>query len=543
MTGPRPATRLDSPRFSLGLTVLIALVALSWQLGVRGLNEPDEGRYASVAVGMLRTGDWIVPHFQGQPHLTKPPLIYWLTALSCKVFGVNEWAARLTPALSAFGVILLTWALAFRWFGARHALYTALLLLSAPMFFVLARLCDTSMLLTLWVTLGSWAWVSWQADGKPCQRWLYYLAHGLAFLTKGPVGCAIILLGQLAFHLVGDPTRPRRRIWCWGGFLLALAMSLSWYLLMVLQQPDRLDYFLRYELFDRVFTNVHKRSEPLLFFWWVLPASFLPWLPVLAPIVKRGRRTLRAKVPEAPLIAHILAILILFTISRSKLPTYILPALPLLALLTAAQMKFDDEQGRHYRWAKGLAATFALAIPIIVFYLSVTRLHSNHLIHGAMVLAVGVILLLLWRLKRCSLHRWLIPAALAIMIAYASALDLVRRGERALFGKSTQALIKDWRIASGGKPGPFYYTHAPAGLLFYLHPDPDPKPLTILKTGEKMDPADYVEQLRRHLESLRGQGAYVLANSSYINSTPGGLARLPGQVMAQDKKHTILQAP
>ena len=137
----------------------------------------------------------------------------------------------------------------------------------------------------------------------------------------------------------------------------------------------------------------------------------------------------------------------------------------------------------------------------------------------------------------------MIPATLMILVAYASALDLVRRDERALFGKSTHDLVRNWRAASGGKPGPFYYTHAPAGLLFYLHPDPDPQRLDIVKTGEKMDPEHYAEQVRVHMESLRGQGAYILANAPYLNAVTGALARMPGPVLAQDKKHIILQAP
>lgn len=540
MTDHPETTGLENPRLAFGLTLLIALVALFWQLGVRGLNEPDEGRYASVAAEMLRSGDWVVPHFQGQPHLTKPPLIYWLTALNLKLFGVNEWAARLAPAWAALGTLLLTWSLGRRFLGPRYALYAALLLLTSPLFFVVARLCDPNMLLTLWITLGSWAWLGWQQDGRPAQRLLYYLAHGLAFLTKGPVGCVVILLGQLAFRRVSGRALTTRRIWWWPGILLALGVGLSWYMLMIAQQPDRLDYFLRYELFDRVFTNTHKRSEPFFFFWVVLPAAFLPWLPVFSTLRTRGWTSLRASFPEAGLLLHLFFILLLFTLSRSKLPTYILPALPPLALLTAAQMRFDEARGRHFRSVKRLVALISVLLPIILIYVGHARFHSDHWLHGSTLLSLGATTVLLWRMKRCPQHRWLLPAAGLLLVSYFTLLDVVRRHERAMFGESTKDLMQEWQRHQPDPAYLFYYTHAPAGLGFYLQGWQPALRLPLVKTGERLSSEDYVQQLTHHLMTLRGQPAYVMASSYHLNKVPGAVEQLPAQVLAQDRKYTLL---
>ena len=540
---PAPASALDHPRYSFLIALGVALLALTWQLGVRGLNEPDEGRYASVAFEMVRSGDWVVPHFQGMPHLTKPPLFYWLTALQLKAFGVNPWAARLVPTLAALGTLMLVWSLAFRWWGPRQALYATLLLLTAPLFFVIARLCDPNMLLTFWVTLGGWAALRWQDEGKSRHRALYYLAHGLAFLTKGPVGCILILLGQLAFRCFGSDGRPHRRLWWWPGFLLALTLGLSWYLLMIVNQPDRLDYFLRYELFDRVFTSVHKRSEPFWFFWAVLPAAFLPWLPVLATFRAPSWSALRARYPEGGLLFHVLLITLFFSLSKSKLPTYILPALPPLALLAAAQLRYDERHGRHFRWAKRLVALLAILLPAIMIGIGQAKAHPSHWLHGATVLSAVVLVFLLLRLKRCPPHRWLLPAAGLILIAYVTLLDVVRRHERAMFGESTEELMADWRRASPGQPGPFFYTHAPAGLLFYLHRSDPPQRLPLVKTNAVLASADYVEQLTRHLEDLRGQHAYVMASSYHLNRVTGSVARLPARALVQDRKYTILLTP
>ena len=532
-----------STRHSLLITVCISLLALTWQLGVRGLNEPDEGRYASVAFEMLRSGDWIVPHYQGHPHLTKPPLIYWLTAVCFKLGGINEWCARATPAIAAFGTLLLTWSLARRWLGARHALFATLILLGSPLFFATARLCDPNMLLTLWVTLGTWAWLRWQEDGKSYQRWLYYLAHGLAFLTKGPVGCILILLVQVAFRFAPRPTGPIRAIFFWPGLALAATLGFSWYLLMIFQQPDRLDYFVRYELLDRVFTNVHKREEPLWFFWAILPVAVLPWLPVLASLRERGWKALRGSFPEGGLALHTLLILIFFSLSRSKLPTYILPALPPLALLIASHVLHDEKQGRTFRWSRRLVAVLALLLPTIMMFLGHAQAHTHHWLHGSTVLSAISMTWLLILMTRSPASRWLIPASGLILVAYASLLDVVRRHERSMFGESTRDLIADARRAAHRPLTPFYYTHAPAGLLFYLNDPSPPTALPLLKTNGKLTSDEYVRQLIGHLEQLHGQTAFVLANTHHLNQVTGSLARLPARALVQDRKYTLLQTP
>ena len=540
----KPVTiHLDRVGTSLSLALLISLAALTWQLGVRGLNEPDEGRYASVAYDMLRSGEWIVPHFLGQPHLTKPPLMYWLTALCFKVGGVNEWSARAIPAGAALGTILLTWSLALRWLGARHALFAALLLLASPLFFIMARLCDHNMLLTCWVTLGGWAWWRWQEDQQSLHRGLYYLAHGLAFLTKGPVGCLLILFGQIAFHFAGQRQAPNRTIVWWPGVFTAMGLGLSWYVLMVLQQPDRLDYFVRYELLDRVFTNTHKRAEPFWFFWLVLPVAFLPWLPLLVTCARRGWRNVCRSFPEGGLALYVLIMVLFFTLSRSKLPTYILPALPPLALLTAAQLRHDEQHGRNFRGVRWLVAGLAMLMPAILMYLGDAQAHADHWIHGSTVLGAGLMTGLLYQLRTSPASRWLLPATGLILVAYASVLDVVRRHERPMFGESTRDLISDGKRAAGQALAPFYYTHAPAGLAFYLQDPIPPKALPLVKTDGKLSSEEYVQQLITHLEQLRGTSAFVLANSHHLNQVTGSVARLPAQVLVLDRKYTLLKTP
>lgn len=540
--GGPPGAEAPSARSLWWRAAAISLLALGWQLGVRGLNEPDEGRYASVATEMLRSGDWIVPRFENKPHLTKPPLTYWLIALAFRACGVNEWAARLPAALAALGTLLLVWSMACRWWGARHAMHAVLILLSTPMFFAMARLCDPNMLLTFWVCLGWWAWLTWRHQGGGGRRALYYAAHALAFLTKGPVGCLLILFGQLAFLRFGGTDGLRRRILWWPGLLAAFTVASSWYVLMIAQQPDRTAYFLRYELFDRVFTNAHGRGKPLWFFFAVTPLAFLPWLPLVATFLRRDRRGLRGAYPELPLLALVAVIVAFFTVVRSKLPTYILPAMPPLALLAAAQLRFDEERGRSFRGARWIVAGVALLLPVILLArLGPAGIRSAHGVHASLVVSMVLYVLLACWLARSSPRHWLFPAIAMMLLAYASALDLIRRHEHGIFGKSTADLINTWRTTARHPGAPFFFTHAPAGLVFYLNPEQSPRELTIVRKVHPLPSSEYVRQLAEHLEHLPARPAYVMASSFHLQQVTGSLLRLPARPIAQDDKFTILE--
>ncbi|MDB6168210.1 MAG: glycosyl transferase family 39, partial [Verrucomicrobia bacterium] len=131
---------------------LLAVVVLFTLLGSRGLNEPDEGRYAEIGREMAVSGDWLVPHLNGFEHFQKPPLLYWLTALSMRLLGPNEWAARLPPAFAALGTVLLTAWIGTTLFGRREGYLAGLILLSSGGFFILARLLTPDMLMTFWIT-------------------------------------------------------------------------------------------------------------------------------------------------------------------------------------------------------------------------------------------------------------------------------------------------------------------------------------------------------------------------------------------------------
>ncbi|MCB1229089.1 MAG: glycosyltransferase, partial [Verrucomicrobiae bacterium] len=173
------------------------------QLGSYPLLEPDEGRYAEIGREMAEPGgDWIVPSLNGIPHFQKPPMIYWFTAISQKVFGASEIAARLPSALSAIATLFLTLGIARRLFQDRVVeRYALIILASSPLFLFLGRTLTPDMHLTFWITASIFCLVRSRPEnlfGEPNHRplfwgWMFFLCLGLGFLTKGPMAFVIPL--------------------------------------------------------------------------------------------------------------------------------------------------------------------------------------------------------------------------------------------------------------------------------------------------------------------------------------------------------------
>jgi 4-amino-4-deoxy-L-arabinose transferase-like glycosyltransferase len=525
---------------SLAACVVLVGAMFAWQLGVRGLNEPDEGRYASVAYEMLRSGDWWIPRFQGHIHLTKPPLTYWLLAASMKTFGVNEWAVRAVPALAGLGVVLLVWSLAWRWWGPRAALFSALILASSPFFFVMARVVDANMLLTFWVVLGLWSYLRFRDSGNRATRWIFYLAQAGALMTKGPVGSVLILLGMAAFRWA-DP-RPSRseRLGSWPGLLIAIGLGLGWYLALVAQEPSRLRYFIVGELYDRVFTNAHRRAEPFWYFVWMTPLGFLPWLPLLAEHL-RGTAA-RQPGPMRALAFWSLAVIVFFSLSRSKLPAYTLVVYPAWALIAGSLL--DGRHGRSpSRAIRGTivyVSVLALLVPAGLILAGRFRYRWEHLIHHSTLLAVALAAACIHAIVRERQRAWVVPAALLLFVSYAALLDTIRRHEGDLHGNSSIRPFARRALQAMQTPGPVYVTHAPAGLAFYLR-RPDPLlPVPLASPGEVATAADCEERLRDLLPRLAGTGAHVFTRVHCLEAA-GDPARYAGRVEARNETYALLR--
>jgi 4-amino-4-deoxy-L-arabinose transferase-like glycosyltransferase len=324
------------------------LASLLWLLLLPGLLlypclffhlfEPDESRYAEIGREMLERGEWVVPYLQSEPYLDKPPLLYWLIEASYLLFGVKVWAARLVPALAVHGCVLLVYGLGRRSVGERAAFWGALALGLAPGWVSMGRLLLMDSLLSLWTTLALLC--SFEAVRGERLRWGWWmlaaLACGLGVLTKGPVALVLLLPPLwLQRWLTGTGCRIGRA----GAFvfmLLLLAVTLPWYVAVSLRIPSFVRDFL-WEHNVRRFLAPFAHAHGIWFYGPVLLGGLLPGTLLLVPFVRfllssDPKRSRRRTVELSFLLLSGGWCLFFFTLSQCKLPTYIMPAFPLLAL-------------------------------------------------------------------------------------------------------------------------------------------------------------------------------------------------------------------
>ncbi len=296
------------------------------------LFEPDEGRYAQIPREMLERGDFLVPTLQGEPYLDKPPLFYWLVMAAYHLFGYHAWAARLVPAVAMHASALVSYLLGRRLLGERAALWGAVLLTVAPAFLGMGRLLLLDGLLTLWVTVGLLAGFLGQREGHRGWWLLAAVGCGLGVLTKGPV--AVLLV---AGPLVGHGMLTRKRVEGWLEFAgVVILIALPWYVAVCCCLPDFARHFLWQHNVLR-FVQPFDHLQPVWFYVPILLGGLLP-VTLLAPwwlgFLLSGRPEIaRRRCPELGflLLAGLWCVLF-FSLSGSKLPTYVLPAFVPLCL-------------------------------------------------------------------------------------------------------------------------------------------------------------------------------------------------------------------
>ncbi len=319
------------PALELGAVLALAAVVFSFHLGSYGLWEPDEARYAEIAREMLATRDFVVPHLNYVAYVEKPPLLYWLTALSFSVFGPTEFAARLWVAIAAIGGVLATYIFTLRTFGRGHAMLAGAILATAPLYAVMAQVLTTDMLLTALVTVAMFSfYLHWREGGRWC--WIFYAAMGLAILAKGPVGAALPIIAALVFLAWQRDLGAVRRFQVIPGLALTIVIAAPWFIVIAIREPGFFDFYFVGEHLRRAFESDYSHGGP---FWYYVPVVFIGLLPysMLVPFL-----TWRAMTPNPArrfCVAAAVVIFALFSLAGAKLVPYVLPAMAPLSVLLA----------------------------------------------------------------------------------------------------------------------------------------------------------------------------------------------------------------
>ena len=359
----------DSWLHELWLLFIVLTVPFLQYLGKLPLIDPDEGRYAEIPREMLERGDLITPTLNYVNYFEKPPLLYWINAASMKIFGLNEFAARLPSALCGIFTVLATYLIARCLYGRRTALLSAAILATSAGFVLQSRIILTDMMLTFWLTaaLGTFLVAGPRHERQRDSNihwYLFYLFCALAVLTKGLIGIVFPAGIIFIFLLLTGRWEILARMRCGTGLLLFLIVTTPWFVAVSLKNPDFARFFFIHEHFERFTSTVHGRSKPFWFFVPVLAVTMLPWSFHIPAALAKAWREQRREFGKSGLYLLIWVVLVFlfFSKSDSKLTPYILPIFPPLAILIAHYIK--GELGRRGQALR--PATRVLGIVLII---------------------------------------------------------------------------------------------------------------------------------------------------------------------------------
>ena len=341
--------RVTGPRRGRGLVLLLLFSALVWfgPLDYRKLVKPDEGRYAEISREMAATGDWITPRLNGLKYFEKPPLQYWATAVAFKVFGVNEWTARLWTAATGFLTVLLIGWGGRRLFGPEAGLYAAMVSMSNVYFAGLGHINTLDMGLTLFTTLAMVGFSLAQRAGISHRerQWAMravWAAMALAVLSKGLIGIVLPGATLALYTLATRDWSIWRRLYLLPGLLIFMGLAAPWFVAVSLENPGFAWFFFVHEHFLRYATLSARREGPVYYFVPLLLVGFLPWVVLMLDSLYANAHDYKRQKPldRPALVLLIWAVLVFvfFSISSSKLPAYILPVFPALALLMGKRL-------------------------------------------------------------------------------------------------------------------------------------------------------------------------------------------------------------
>lgn len=394
-----------------GWVALAAVWLVTIQL--RPMLDPDEGRYAEIPREMVASGNWITPRLDGLKYFEKPALQYWATAALYTQVGLSNWSSRLWTVALGFACLPLIYAWVARLYDRRAAVAAVALLAMSPYFGIIGHLDLLDAGFTFWMDATVFAFLLAQCAPEHSGRergWMLvcWAAAALAVLSKGIVVFVLAGGSLILYSLAERDARPWRRLHFALGVPLFLALAAPWFTLVSLRNPDFAPYFFIHEHFQRFLTQEAQRIEPWWYFLVLLGLGALPWL------VPLGRAALRSWQdpgltsnfkPLKFLLLFSALTLVFFSLSDSKLATYILPMFPPLAVLTS--LGLADRTDRRY-----LARCARVGAGLAIFLAGGLLIYSQH--RNGMIPAQA--------------SDWAVASALAALLAVAASWRRTRPG-------------------------------------------------------------------------------------------------------------------
>ena len=377
-----------SRRTPVSLWLLLVLLATSYagyvsKLGALGLTGPDEPRYASIARNMAETNDWVTPRLDGKPWFEKPILYYWEAAVSFRVLGENDYAARFPSALAAILAAAAMCWIAWRFYSAATTVLVLLLMPTTIGIIGFGHAATPDMtfaaMLAAAMALGAEIVVTSKPRILHCVGFGFFI--GLATLAKGPAAILIAGGAALLWGLVTGHIKRALRMAHPAAVAAFLVTAVPWYALCSARNPDFLHTFFVMHNVERFTSPVFHHTQPFWFYVPVLIAALLPWTPLGVATFRDARSAIaEGDWKERPGIyfgCWIVFVFLFFSISKSKLPGYILPAIPPMILILAdSAAKLIRDHDKIARWTCALLGASWLIL-VIAGIVAIDRLPAN----------------------------------------------------------------------------------------------------------------------------------------------------------------------
>ncbi|MBU0592116.1 MAG: glycosyltransferase family 39 protein [Gammaproteobacteria bacterium] len=544
----RPAQR--------SLWLLLLAFALIWfsNLDYRHLVKPDEGRYAEIPREMVASGDWTTPRLNDIKYFEKPALQYWATATAYSLFGEHEWTARLWSGLTGFAGVLLAFLAGRRLFGADAGLNAALVLGSSFLYIGIGHINTLDMGVTFFMTLGLFGFLLAQhstATPKENRVWMHitWAALACSVLSKGLIGMALPGAVLVLYTLIQRDWGLWKRLHLLSGLALFLLITAPWFIAVSLANPEFFQFFFIHEHFERFLTKTHGRFHPWHYFVPILLLGILPWLILMFESLFKAWKSESAQgfQPRRFLLIWALFIYFFFSISSSKLPSYILPIFPALALLIGDLLVKLDARQVFWRMLPVaiLAAVGLIFSPFTVLFASDTVPLPLYEKYRLWIVAAAAIWLLgtafaLFFAWRQQLRRALIFFGFAGLIAF----QLVLSGHESLAPSNSSNHLAE-QIKPHLKPDmPFYSIDMyDQTLPFYLK-----RTFTLvdyqdeLAFGLQQEPEKWIPDIPSFELKWRSD-AYALAIMTPETFNSLRSHGLPMHEIARDTRRVVVRTP
>jgi len=361
----------------IGLILLIIFSAyiFLFGLGKMALLDPDEPFYSETAREMIDRGEWLTPRIFGEPQFEKPPLYYWLTILSYKAFGINEFSARFPSAIFGILGIVGIYLLAGHLFSERTALYASLVMATSAEYLILARACVTDMVLCVSILyFFLFFFYAYNEERKRMYCIFCSACLALGVLTKGPVALVLPVFIVGLYLLIKKDFKAIFKFPIVTGTVVFCVISIPWYYLMYRTYGhDFISHFFGFQNITRFLHPEHRIGDVFYYYIPVVFAGFLPWSIFLpSGVVKIFKKDKKEFSAHLFLLIWIAVFFIFFSISRSKLATYIFPLFPALAIFLGRFWELKiDEKTKGIDWGiilSGVVYALSLPITLAVFY-------------------------------------------------------------------------------------------------------------------------------------------------------------------------------